>query len=242
MILELGAAAFCASFSGAVSRYYWLKPELPFSGLKILANGSMIGIAMQISAFACGTIAARISNDKKVQDFCIGLGYIIGAAGSVPVAVALAGKFNFKLSYQEAATTAALTCTTTLFNTSLVALGFIAVCWSLPGAISRYYWIRPEMSQEGLKILAKGGLVGLAIEITVLVVRANLDKIPPALPQNYSDEDWYWRFCERYTVGMVVIVPAAVAVARRFNFKLSYQEAATTAALYWAIHMAGKPS
>ena len=102
--------------------------------------------------------------------------------------------------------------------------------------------MRPQMSQEGLKILAKGGLVGIAIEITALVVRANLDKIPPALPQNFSEENWYWRFCERYTIGLAAIVPAAVALARRFNFKLSYQEAATTAALYWAIHIAGKPT
>ncbi|MBP7074416.1 MAG: hypothetical protein KBA81_03415 [Rhabdochlamydiaceae bacterium] len=112
----------------------------------------------------------------------------------------------------------------------ITGLGVVAVCGAFPAAISRYYWIRPELTQAGLKILAKGSLIGIAMQTTAIVVAIIGFKTTP-IGANSEQKDT--RFCVGYTIAMVASIPVSVALAEKFNFRLSCEEAATTAALAW---------
>lgn len=113
---------------------------------------------------------------------------------------------------------------------NLNALGAFVALVSIPGAISRYYWIRPELTQAGFKNLGKGSLISLSMQVASIAVGIiGMEAV------NSNDEDK--RFNIAYTIMMVASIPAAIALAGRLNFKLSYEEAATTAALCWASFM-----
>ena len=113
---------------------------------------------------------------------------------------------------------------------NLNALGALAAAVSIPGAISRYYWIRPELTQAGFKNLAKGSLINLSMQVAAIVVGI----IGMQISDKYHEDT---RFTIAYTITMVASIPVAVALAGRLSFKLSHEEAATTAALCWASFM-----
>ncbi len=111
-----------------------------------------------------------------------------------------------------------------------VVLGVVAVCGAVPGAISRHYWIRPELTQAGLKILAKGSLIGIAMQIIAIaggIIGLNTS------PENAKRKQKDTRFCIGHSIVMIASIPVSVALAAKFTFRLSYEEAATTAALAW---------
>ncbi len=107
-------------------------------------------------------------------------------------------------------------------------LGVAAICGFLPGALSRYLWIRPEMTRAGLKTLSQGGMLSLAVQVTGLTIGF----IGIANAKTAGEQDA--RFPITYTIGMIASAAALVALTGRLNFTFTPKETITTAALSWA--------
>ncbi len=116
-----GLGAFCGFAGGIASRYFHIRPELARAGLKTLAQGGFVGVAMQVAAVAVALQASQLGGTTKEKNKWFRFGYMTALLASISVLPPLcAFKPHYALPYKEVIATAALS--TLLLRSALFAL------------------------------------------------------------------------------------------------------------------------
>ncbi|MBP7074417.1 MAG: hypothetical protein KBA81_03420 [Rhabdochlamydiaceae bacterium] len=93
---------------GIASRYYHIRPELTRAGLKNLAQGGFVGVAMQVVAVAAALHAEQFGSNNTEKKQWFRFAYMTTFVASISVLPPLAHKLHFTLPYKEVVTTASL--------------------------------------------------------------------------------------------------------------------------------------
>jgi hypothetical protein len=103
----------------------------------------------------------------------------------------------------------------------------------LGGAIAKYIWINPELNRSGLKTLSQGGLWGIALQITALVIGARIARIIPKPGTSFLEKKSQAE--NRTTLvhfgTVIACFSASVVIGQRLGIKTTYREAGITALL-----------